>query len=212
MSKEIYKIWAPVGCKWVDWVRPVPFIGINKEHNKYSCSSNTLPVITFDIPKDCAFIVDLSGTESVAMGISLAKAGIRPIPVYNGTIEQKGARANVDNSLICQALLWGTKELQTISLENEALPAFLMDSNRMHRYKMEEGIFDNSWDIYPHDLPSADYFIKNNINKIIVITEKILKDINKILYSYQSKGIEILTTQGYDEPKKVKIPKIKYVN
>lgn len=212
MGKEIYKIWAPAGCKWVEWVRPVPFIGINKEPNKYSCNSICSPVIGFDIPKDCAFIVDLSGAESVAMGITLAKMGIRPIPVYNGTIEQKGARANVDNGLICQALLWGTRELQTMTFSNDALPAFLVDSNRMHRYKMEEGIFDNSWDIYPQDLPSADYFMKNNIKKIVIITEKIFKDINQILYSYQNKGIEILITQGYDAPKKIKIPKIKYIN
>ena len=212
MSKEIYRVWAPVGWKWVDWVRPVPFIGINKEQNKFSCNSITIPVLVFDVSKDCAYIVDLSGMESVAMGIALAKAGIRPIPVYNGTIEQKGARANVDNGMICRALLWGAKELQTITLANDASPAFLMDSNRMNRYKMEEGLFDNSWDIYPQDLPSADYYIRNNISKIIIITDKILKDINKILYDYQSKGIEIMITQGYDEPKKIKIPRIKYIN
>ena len=27
-GKDIYKIWAKEGAKWVDWVRPVPFIGI----------------------------------------------------------------------------------------------------------------------------------------------------------------------------------------
>ena len=26
---DIYKIWAPTEAKWVDWVRPVPFVGID---------------------------------------------------------------------------------------------------------------------------------------------------------------------------------------
>lgn len=25
-GKDVYKIWAPVGARWVDWVRPVPFV------------------------------------------------------------------------------------------------------------------------------------------------------------------------------------------
>lgn len=211
MRKEIYKIWAPVGCKWVDWVRPVPFIGINSTVNKYSCNI-VLPVVNFVIPENCGIIVDLPGVQSMAMGIALAKAGIRPIPVYNGTIEQQGARATVDNHSVCEALVWGAGQLKTIELSNNAPPAFLMDSNRMNRYKMEEGIFDNSWDIYPQDLPSADYYISNNINKIILVTDKLSKDINKILYGYQCKGMEILITQGYDEPKKIKIHRTKYIN
>ena len=51
MRKEIYKIWAPTGCKWVDWVRPVPFVGINYGVNKYSCNIMP-PVLDFVIPKE----------------------------------------------------------------------------------------------------------------------------------------------------------------
>ena len=166
----------------------------------------------FVIPKECAVIVDLPGIESVAMGITLAKSGVRPIPVYNGTIEQQGSRATVDNRSVCEALVWGAQQLKSIELKEDAIPAFLMDSNRMNRYKMEEGLFDNSWDIYPQDLPSAGYFLGNDINKIIIITDKLLKDINKILYNYQQKGMGIFITQGYDEPKKIKIRKTKYIN
>lgn len=211
MRKEIYKIWAPTGCKWVDWVRPVPFVGINYGVNKYSCNIMP-PVLDFVIPKECAVIVDLPGIESVAMGITLAKSGVRPIPVYNGTIEQQGSRATVDNRSVCEALVWGAQQLKSIELKEDAIPAFLMDSNRMNRYKMEEGLFDNSWDIYPQDLPSAGCFLGNDINKIIIITDKLLKDINKILYNYQQKGMGIFITQGYDEPKKIKIRKTKYIN
>lgn len=51
-------------------------------------------------------------------------------------------------------------------------------------------------------------FLKNNINQIIVRGEKIQKDLKKILYKFQEKGIKILFTNGYEEPKLVKIDKI----
>ena len=32
IGKEIYKIWAPTNKKWVDWVRPVPFVMIDENY------------------------------------------------------------------------------------------------------------------------------------------------------------------------------------
>ena len=29
IGKEIYKIYAPMGAKWTQWVRPVPFVAID---------------------------------------------------------------------------------------------------------------------------------------------------------------------------------------
>ena len=94
-----------------------------------------------------------------------------------------------------------------MEISNDAPPTFLLDSNRMNRFKMNVSVFDNSWDIYAQDLPSAEYFLKNGINKIIVRGEKIQKDLRKILYKFQKKGIKILYTNGYEEPKGVKIKK-----
>ena len=34
-NKEIYKLWAPVGKRWVDWVRPVPFVVIDDKVQPY---------------------------------------------------------------------------------------------------------------------------------------------------------------------------------
>ena len=28
-GKEIYKIYAPVGTKWVEWIKPISFISID---------------------------------------------------------------------------------------------------------------------------------------------------------------------------------------
>lgn len=239
-AKEAYEVWAPAGKKWVDWVRPVPFVGMGEYSKVYHISNITMLSVddwssrqvtdktivdgtltenvdnvdnsheetdgAVDNPyKDAAIIVDLPGAESVAEGLALARVGFRPIPVYNGTIEQRGARATVDNQSVGIALLWGAEELRYIAINEDALPAFLLDSNRLHRYKVDASIFDNSWDVYPQDLPTAEYFIDSGIHRIIIIGDRLSKDLKKILYGFQKKKIEIYLTNGYDTPKKIRI-------
>ena len=191
---DIFKIWAPSGVKWVDWVRPVPFVEINYGIETYEIINFINYEIDYlkKIDTHTAIIVDMPGCESIAVGIAIAKLGFRPIPIYNGTDEQKGAMATVDNNAIKVGLIKGAKELQKIKLSYEAPPTFLLDSNRMNRFKMDISIFDNSWDIYAQDIPTAEYFLKNGINKIIVIGEKIQRDLKKILYKFQVKGLKIL--------------------
>ena len=208
-GKEIYKIWAPVGKRWVDWVRPVPFVGIDEYSVRYAVSNNDLPVFDFVDEKcaDAALIVDLPGVESVKAGIALAEVGYRPIPVYNGTIQQPGARATVDNQAVQAGLLWGAAELCKLEISDDALPVFLLDSNRMHRFKMEISLFDNSWDLYPQDVPSAESMLEQGIHKIIIVGDKVYKDLKKILYKFQKKNIQILWTNGYETPKRIKLHK-----
>ena len=210
-GREIYNIWAPQGAKWTDWVRPVPFISAADSFNTERICNLTIPDIGYinKIHSDTAIIVDLPGYEGVEEGLSLARLGYRPIPLYNGTMEQDNAMALVDNGIIAVALKAGASELEKTKTTGEAPPAFLLDSNRTHRYKMNISIYDNSWDIYPQDLPSAGYFLDNGINKLIVRSEKIQKDLAKILYGFQKKGILILFTNGYDTPKPVIIKKPK---
>lgn len=204
-AREIYEIWAPAGKKWVDWVRPVPFVAMNEYSKMYNFSDFTIPVIygVDSEQKDTAIIVDLPGMESVKEGIGLVKAGYRPIPIFNGTIEQQGARATVDNQSVGIALAYGALELEKLDISDTALPAFLLDSNRLQRFKMDVSVFDNSWDVYPQDLPSAQYLINNGIRKVVVIGDIFSKDLKKILYEYQKKKIEIFFRKRYEEPKKI---------
>ena len=53
----------------------------------------------------------------------------------------------MDNQTVGIALEWGAAELSKIEIEDGALPAFLLDNNRLQRYKMEDSLFDNSWDV-----------------------------------------------------------------
>jgi len=226
-AKEVYKIWAPVGKRWVDWVRPVPFVTIGHYSKSYGVILQPPASIQFLEKQEenqlktilgingweksylerTAVIVDMCGGESVSYGVALTDYGFRPIPVYNGTEPQEGVMATVNNNVIEYGLIKGAIELKKITIANDAPPAFLMDSDRMNRYKMDESVFDNSWDIYPQDLPSAKYFLENGIDKIIVVGEKIQSDLKKILYKFQKEGIKISFVKRYEEPKELIIKK-----
>ncbi len=202
-GRDAFKLWAPAGLRWVGWVRPVPFVAMQN-------SSGFNPAETFAVPdiayfakaeEDVAVVADMPGAEAVKEGIALAKLGFRPIPLYNGTNAQEGAMALVENHAMERALCWGAAELEKIQIPQNAPPAFLLDSNRTHRYRMDASIFDNSWDIYDQDMPSADYLLSAGIRRVIVRGAAIQKDLARILYKYQKKGIAILVTDGYRPPK-----------
>lgn len=206
-GRDIYKIWAPNGAKWVEWIRPVPFVAIDSDINKSEYCDFTISDIMFlkEKPKSTAIIVDLLSDYSIEMGIALTEFGFRPIPIFNGTIEQEGSIPTTNNHIVENALVWGALKLENIKLSKDALPAFLLDSARTNTYKMNESVFDNSWDIYAQDIPSIEYFEKNGINKIIVIGDSVQRDLRKILFKFQKRNIRIFWTNGYCEPKEVKL-------
>ena len=205
--KEIYKVWAPYGKKWVDWVRPVPFVEMEHYSKQYTYSDFSIPTVPYidESTADTAILVDLPGMESVKEGLALSGKGFRPIPIFNGTAEQQGSRATVDNQSAGIALLLGAPILDEAKLKEDAPPAFLTDRNRLQRFKMDVSVFDNSWDVYSQDLPSAEYLLNNGIQRVIVVSQNIARDLKKILYDYQKKGIVIYLTNRYEEPKKVRI-------
>lgn len=208
-AKDVFKIWAPKGAKWVEWVRPVQFMSLDDNFKTYQGSRFSVPTISYikELPENTAIFADLDGENSIEEGIALAKIGFRPIPLYNGTDPQEGAMATLDNNLVESALIKGAIELVKIQISDDAPPAFLLDSNRMNRLKMDESVFDNSWDIYPQDIPTAKYFLANNIDKIIIVGNKIQKDLKKIMYQFQKEGIEIYYTDGFEEPQLINVPK-----
>lgn len=210
IGKEIYRIWAPYGAKWTDWIRPVPFTQLNNVKAK-EYFNNYIPNINY---VDCCktnigIIIDLPSYESVNEGIALAKMGFRPIPLYNGTNGQVEAIATVENTALELSLIWGGLHLKNITINDDAPPAFLLDANRINRFKMSEKVYDNSWDVYSQDVPTAHFLLNNGINGIILRSDIIRKDVAKILYDYQKGGLTIFYTNGYELPKIIKIKKPK---
>ena len=84
---------------------------------------------------------------------------------------------------------------------------FLLDQSRTNRYRSKESIFDNSWDLYKQDIPTADFFKENGINKLIVVGDIIQKDLRKIFFEFQDVGIEIYLTDGYLPAEKIILKK-----
>jgi hypothetical protein len=111
--------------------------------------------------------------------------------------------ALVDNHPIISALLWGAGKLGERSIPEDAPPAFLLDSNRMNRHKMNVSVFDNSWDLYEQDIPSVEYMQKSAITSIAVRGRAIHKDLMRILYKFKKKGMTIFFTNGFDSTKEV---------
>ena len=207
-GKEIYKIYAPNGAKWIDWVRPVPFVAIDTYNRKPVVDwINRKAMFLKEYQQDTAIFIDLPGKESIELSIDLAYMGYRPIPIFNGTDEQPGSQATTNTYLIESCLINGSEKLKNIKLENNANPAFLLDSYRTNRYRAKESIFDNSWDLYKQDIPSAEYFKQNGITKIIIVGDEIQRDLKKIFLKFQEKGIDIYITDGYTFPRKVKLTK-----
>ena len=207
-GKEIYKIYAPNGAKWTDWVRPVPFVAIDTYNRKPIADwMERKAMFLKNYQQDTAIFVDLPGKESIELSIDLAYKGYRPIPIFNGTDEQPGSQATTDTYLIESCLINGSEKLKNIKLDNNANPAFLLDSYRTNRYRAKESIFDNSWDLYKQDIPSAEYLKQNGITKIIIVGDAIQRDLKKIFLKFQEKGIDIYITDGYTFPQKVKLTK-----
>lgn len=209
-GKQIYKVWAPNRKKWIEWIKPIPFINIDEFQNSQEFIDYTIPNICYikESLKDTMIIVDIDGMNSIREGIALSYLGYRPIPIFNGTNSLQ-AKSTTNNKIIGSLLIWGALELENIKIENDALPVFLLDSNRINRYKMNRSVFDNSWDIYPQDIPSPQYLLNNGITKIILRSDTLHKDLSNVLYKYQKNNIKILFTNGYETPKQIRIKKPK---
>ena len=204
-NKQLYLLWAPIGKRWVDWVRPLLFVNNDLTYNQdYELLST--PYLN-ELKSDTAVFIDLPNHFSLLEGLTLAKLGYRPIPLFNGTDAPKNTMSLVNNDEIKQTLVWGSLLLQDLKIEDDAPPVFLLDSNRLIRHKMDIGVYDNSWDIYIQDVPSASYLLAHGISKIIVRSEKINRDLMIILYEYQKKGLIISLTNGFDEAIDVQIKK-----
>lgn len=208
IGKEIYKIFAPSGAKWVEWVRPVPFVAIDTYNRTPAIDWQDRKAIFIEnYQSDTAIFIDLPGKESIELSIDLAYKGYRPIPLFNGTDEQNGAQATTDTYLIESSLINSVEKLKDIHLKNDANPAFLLDYFRTNRYRAKESIFDNSWDLYKQDIPSAQYFKRNGINKIIIVSKEIQKDLKKIFLNFQDNDIKLYFTEGYLPAKNIVLHK-----
>jgi len=211
---EAYKIWAPDNALWTEWAKPVLFAGM------MHLRPVTQPV-TLDIQsiywlnifnQNTAIIVDLPEEKSVEESLALAYMGYRPVPLYNGVYAENQTNMTVDVGNLSRALLAGAEVLASINFRNDAPPVFMLDSRRMKSFGKAPGSYDNRWCVFPQDMPSASFLIRQKINRVIVRTEqtpayfnkkffddKIQNDLTHILCRYQEAGIKIQLSCGSDD-------------
>lgn len=185
---EVYKIWAPEDSIWTVWTKPVLFASMKV------CVNMPLEITKCEwinnIDDNTMVILDLPGEESVLEALSLSKSGFRPVPLYNCVIGPRKSSL-VDADEIADMLSSGTEILKNLTINSNALPVFMLDSNRMAGKSKEPGKFDNRWCIFPQDMPSSNFLISKGIKRIIVRTSDIAEDLKHILLRYQEQKIRI---------------------
>jgi len=194
-GKNIYTTWAPPGAEWAQFAKPGLFVHMDE----FSLPQGE--VLPFDIPaavflnrKDTAFIVDLPGATSVEAGLTMAKHGFRPVPLYNGIHEKNigGLHQAVDNAPIINALHGGAGYLLNRIIDDSARPAFLLDYNRNAEVANSFSTFDNRWSIELEDFPAAAFIREKGLKRVFVWTQNhISRDLEPILDSYRDSGLEV---------------------
>lgn len=170
---------------------PIP-PGARQRRSPYSIPDWQIPP-----QPDTAILVDLPGAEGVSAGIALARAGFRPVLVYNACPAGLGGSApsTVDMTAIVVALSATASELAALSLSPKSPPAFLLDANRDGGGLGGPGWFDNRTFVSPSDFPSAEAFRRNGISKLLLVqpTDKIKVDLRQVLLPLQQNGLAITT-------------------
>lgn len=200
-NEELWEIWAPDGIVWSRWAKPALF-------------AQMLPGgVNFDIPAmgerveaeivgwipdasigRCAIVADLPGDLAVVAGLSLAKAGWRPVPLFNTTDD---TRALVPMKSTVAALVRGAQDLMAARLPDDAPPVFLIDSNRRGEpaMKASPGMYDNRWVVFPQDFPSASFLLSQGIRTAILLQTTMRPpqtDLAHVLLRWKEAGIRIL--------------------
>jgi len=195
-KQQLFNIWTPQESNWSSFAKPVLFYSIEGPAQGFL---QPMPISYVAAGQtDTAIILDVPGASAVTESLSLARLGFRPVPLFNGNSVSLGQIELVDTASIKTALCLGGMQLASIPLASNARPVFLLDSNRLLDKYAAPGMFDNRWNLYAHDLPSANYFLGAGIKKIIIRNNDghILADLAPILFNFQQAGIEILVQQS----------------
>lgn len=180
-NESIYEVWRPANSPWTRWVKPVIFAFLDPT----VLTGDNHPIEDWHIPlyEDAAIIVDLPGAEGVSVGINMARAGYRPVLLYNAcphagfsTTSQELGRPGdtgnppvvVDMSSILTAVRATTEQLASLPLPDQAPPVFLLDANR-RGFSGEPGWFDNRSFVTSFDFPSVDYLRSHGISRVILV-------------------------------------------
>lgn len=140
---------------------------------------------------EVAFVIDLAGPESIALGAGMADSA-RLITTFDNFPHPLGVTPSHET---LGAMLYYAAEIEAKQqkLSPSAPPVFLLDSKRLAAYGDADTQFDNR---YLTKLPSAERFQERNIKSIIYVTPdrtrtEELDDLNEDFVEYKNKGLNV---------------------
>lgn len=210
-ASELYLAWAPPGSIWSQWAKPALFA---RTHPNLPATANVeVAPLSFviDQPRVTAVVVDLKRAESISMGLSLARNGFRPVPLFNCV---PGPSAVLNLSPMLDMLANSAEVVRGLDLPPNAPPAFLLDSSRMlPDSQLLPGNFDNRYLIFPQDFPSAAFLKAQGIERVLLIKKtldtEVREDLAHVLLRWQQAGLPIFAigTDTPTETKQIDVPR-----
>jgi len=214
-KEEVFLAWAPQDSIWSPWVLPVPFAQLN-------CLDFTRPAADDQVPstpgwvtdgerEGRGFVVDIPGRDAMRFGILLTSFGIRPVPVIDGspgagdfnfsqyaeasTKPTWHPKVVVDMTELLKALCQGAAMLKDTALSPVAMPAFLLDADRRTGHRPPQaGMYDNRWQVFAQDFPSAKFLLEHGVRRVLLVQEQRgqpQEDLAHVLLRWQEGGIAI---------------------
>lgn len=211
-AEHLFEIWAPSGALWSDWAKPVLFATMPPLAVAPDFADLTMETPWVQhLSGRQALVIDLPGVSSVCCGYQLATLGYRPVPLFNAAY---GPKAVIPVDRIAAALQALAESLSQLNLSPDALPAFLLDSDRMAAgMPPNVGDFDNRWHVFPQDFPSARFLKSQGIDGVVLVTRNAQPpdDLAHVLLRWQQAGlpISICNSTVSDQPSPIQVRKPK---
>lgn len=231
--EEVFLAWAPQDSIWSPWVLPVPFAQLNCLDFIHPAADGQVPSmpgwITDGERAGQAYVVDIPGRDAMKFGLALAGFGVRPVPVIDGSpgagdfyFSQEAEVSTeprwhpnvvVDMSELLRALCQGAAMLKDIPLSPVAMPAFLLDADRRLGHRPPQpGMYDNRWQVFAQDFPSARFLLERGVRRVLLVQERKgqpREDLAHVLLRWQegSIAIESVGTKDGTIPEAIQIAK-----
>ncbi len=221
---EVFRAWAPQGCEWTRWTKPVLFAHVRgrtsisdvaaEPHGLALSLSQVVPLDPLAAPyrsghsTNTALVVDLQGAMAVHAGVAVARLGFRPVPLFNAYPTSPAA---VDLWPIVDALEESATSVGAIALRKDAPPAFLLDAGRRAPGFVPSGVFDNRSVCTSFDFPTGGELTAHGIEHVVVLREAlgapIARDLSVVLARLQDHGLKIheATTSDSREPVPIRV-------
>lgn len=203
---QLFDIWAPPSALWSRWAKPVPFAEL-EPRPPLPVDVSPMPHLAALVRSDTALVIDLPSSESVQAGLTLARQGWQPVPLFNGArgpgFTAGSTGALLDNSGIIAWLCAGASLLPQLNLPPTAPPAFLLDARRKASSgRAAPGQFDNRWVVFPQDFPSANFLKAHGIAQAMLLQSSAelrpQEDLAHVLLRWQEGGV-VLSVASPDQ-------------